>query len=46
MAIDFCGQVLADPSEKVWIENPGYFFARKSLETSGLSIIPVDIDSQ
>lgn len=44
--IALCAQVLLDPGQTVWLEDPGYFGARVSLELHGAKIahVPVDLD--
>ena len=43
-AIDLCARVLADPGDRVWIEDPGFVGARAPLLAAGLELIPVDVD--
>ena len=43
--IELCAQLLLDPGDTVWMEDPGYFAARWSLELAGARIVPVPVDS-
>lgn len=44
-SLDLCARLFADPGERVWIENPGYFGARVALRAAGLQLVPVDVDA-
>ncbi len=44
-AIDLAAQVLLDPGDDAWIEDPGYLGARNALVTAGANVIPIPIDS-
>lgn len=39
-------QLLLDPGEAVWIEEPGYLGARNTLAAAGARIVPVPVDGQ
>lgn len=45
-AIDLAIRVLLDREAEVWVEDPGYLLTHQALETAGVSIrhIPVDTD--
>jgi len=45
LAIDACARLLADPGERVWLENPGYQAARSAMLAAGLEIVGVPVDS-
>ncbi len=45
-AFSFLAQLLIDPGDKVWIENPGSRVARNGLLQSAPLLIPVPVDSQ
>jgi GntR family transcriptional regulator/MocR family aminotransferase len=45
-ALDICARVLLDPGNKVWVEDPGYSFARDVFTAAGCSAIPIPVDSQ
>lgn len=37
-------EVLLDPGDEVWLENPGYRSARMALQLSGARIVPIPVD--
>ena len=45
-AIDLISRMLADVGDTVWVEDPGYWGARNTLRTNGLTLqgMPVDAD--
>jgi len=45
-AIDLCARMLCDPSDRVWMEDPGYWGAVNVLRSSGLKIASVAVDEQ
>jgi GntR family transcriptional regulator/MocR family aminotransferase len=45
-ALDISARVLLDPGDHVWLENPGYGFARDVLATTGCSFVPVPVDNE
>lgn len=45
-AFNRIGQMLLNPGETVWFENPGPIGARNSLISSGASLVPVPVDEQ
>ena len=45
-SIDLCARLLTDHGDQVWVENPGYWAARRVLEINGLQLHPVDVDSE
>lgn len=44
-AIALAGTLLADPGDRVWIENPGYPDAHAALRAAGLTPVPVPVDA-
>jgi len=44
-ALFLCAQLLADAGKPIFMENPGYFGARKAFEAAEAKIIPIDIDA-
>lgn len=44
-AFFLCAHLLLDSSDSVWMEDPGYPFARRALESTGARIVPVPIDA-
>jgi GntR family transcriptional regulator/MocR family aminotransferase len=45
-SIDLCARLLTDHGDCVWVENPGYWAARRVLEVNGLSLHPVNVDKE
>jgi GntR family transcriptional regulator / MocR family aminotransferase len=45
-ALNLATQLLLDPDEQAWIEEPGYLGARAALLESGARIVPVPVDAQ
>ena len=43
-ALDLVARLLLDRGDTVWMEDPGYFGARRILEAAGLNVIPVPVD--
>ena len=43
-SILLCGQILADANDIAWVEDPGYWGARKALAAAGLNLRPVAVD--
>jgi GntR family transcriptional regulator/MocR family aminotransferase len=45
-AFQILGDVLLDPGDDVWFENPGAIGARNALVASGANLVPVPIDDE
>lgn len=45
-ALDLAARLLADPGDRAWMEDPGYWGARNVLRASGLDVIPQPVDAQ
>jgi len=45
-ALTLCANMLLDPGDRIFIEDPAYYGARKAFDASGLECIPVPVDSQ
>lgn len=43
-ALEFCGRILLDPGDPVWLEDPCYLGAKTALISSGARIVPVPVD--
>ena len=43
-ALDLCARVLSRPSDQIWIEDPGYPYARAAFNLHGLVQVPVSVD--
>jgi GntR family transcriptional regulator/MocR family aminotransferase len=45
-SIDLCARLLTDHGDRVWVENPCYWGARRVLEVNGLKLHPVAVDDE
>lgn len=45
-SIDLCARLLTDHDDCAWVENPGYWAARRVLEVNGLQLHPVNVDKE
>jgi len=45
-SLALCAHLLADPGERVWIEDPGYPGAKAAFLDAGLDLVPVPVDAQ
>ena len=45
-SLSLCAQLLADPGDRAWVENPGYIGASTALASAGLRLVPMPIDAQ
>ncbi|MDZ3832618.1 MAG: PLP-dependent aminotransferase family protein [Sphingopyxis sp.] len=45
-AMSLCANMLFDPGDRVFIEDPAYYGARKAFDAAGLECIPVPVDGQ
>ncbi len=45
-SIDLCARLLTDHGDCAWVENPGYWAARRVLEVNGLQLHPVNVDKE
>ena len=43
-ALHLAAQLLLDPGDRVWIEEPGYVGARVAFEAAGARLVPVPVD--
>jgi GntR family transcriptional regulator/MocR family aminotransferase len=43
--IRLCVDALLSPGDAVWMEDPGYYAARNTLETVGMNLVPVPVDA-
>jgi GntR family transcriptional regulator/MocR family aminotransferase len=44
-ALDLVARLLLDPGDATWMEDPGYFGARRVLEAAGAALVPVPVDA-
>ncbi|PKO35683.1 MAG: PLP-dependent aminotransferase family protein [Betaproteobacteria bacterium HGW-Betaproteobacteria-7] len=44
VALDACARLLADPGDRVWLENPCYQAARNTMLAAGLEVVDVPVD--
>ncbi|MDP2371811.1 PLP-dependent aminotransferase family protein [Rhodoferax sp.] len=45
-SLELCGQLLGDPGDAVWMEDPAYWGAVKAFMASGLTMRPIRVDEQ
>ena len=45
-AIEISGRVLLDPESSVWVEEPGFPYARDALLSSSCNLVPVPVDKE
>ncbi|WP_395703476.1 PLP-dependent aminotransferase family protein [Aquabacterium sp.] len=45
-ALRLCAQALLQPGDGVWVEDPGYPVARRTLAAAGLKLRPVPVDAE
>jgi GntR family transcriptional regulator/MocR family aminotransferase len=45
-ALNLAAQVLLDPGDAVWIEDPSYLGARAAMQAAGARLVPVPVDSE
>jgi len=44
-ALDLVARLLLDAGDTTWMEDPGYFGARRVLEAAGAALVPVPVDA-
>lgn len=44
-SLSLCAQMLADPGDIAWIEEPGYLGARTALQSAGLELVAAPVDA-
>jgi GntR family transcriptional regulator/MocR family aminotransferase len=45
-SLHLIAQLLADPGDSIWIEDPGYWGARSVFRAMGLKLVPVRVDGE
>ncbi|MEO5734894.1 MAG: PLP-dependent aminotransferase family protein [Rubrivivax sp.] len=45
-SLQLVAQLLADPGDAIWIEDPGYWGARSVFQALGLKLVPVRVDAE
>ena len=45
-AMSLCANMLLDPGDRIFIEDPAYYGARKAFDAAGLDCVPVAVDRQ
>ncbi len=45
-ALSLCANMLLDPGDRIFIEDPAYYGARKAFDAAGLECVSVRVDSQ
>ena len=43
-SLDLCARLLADSDDMVWMENPGYWGARRIFDANNLALRPIEVD--
>jgi GntR family transcriptional regulator/MocR family aminotransferase len=43
--IRLCADALLSPADAIWMEDPGYYAARHTLESVGMKLVPVPVDA-
>lgn len=43
-AMTLCANMLLDPGERIFIEDPAYYGARKAFDAAGLESVPIPVD--
>lgn len=44
-ALTLCATMLLDPGDRIFIEDPAYYGARKAFDAAGLDCVPISVDS-
>lgn len=45
-ALTLCATMLLDPGERIFIEDPVYYGARRAFDAAGLEVVPIGLDHQ
>ena len=45
-AMSLCANTLLDPGDRIFIEDPSYYGARKAFDAAGLECVPIGLDQQ
>ncbi|MDR6759253.1 GntR family transcriptional regulator/MocR family aminotransferase [Mycoplana sp. BE70] len=45
-AVSLCANMLLDPGDRIFIEDPAYYGARKAFDAAGLECVPIRVDRQ
>ncbi|MBN3830307.1 PLP-dependent aminotransferase family protein [Burkholderia sp. Ac-20344] len=45
-SLELCARMLANPGESGWLENPCYNGARTAFRSTGLDIVPIEVDHE
>lgn len=45
-ALTLCATMLLDPGDRIFIEDPAYYGARKAFDAAGLDCVPIGVDRQ
>ncbi len=45
-SLDLCARLLTDSHDMVWMENPGYWGARRIFEANDLQLRPISVDAE
>lgn len=45
-SLELCARMLANPGEHGWLENPCYNGARTAFQSTGLNVVPIEVDHE
>lgn len=45
-SLELCARILADPGDCGWLENPSYNGARTAFRSTGLNVVPIEVDHE
>ncbi|NEW95244.1 PLP-dependent aminotransferase family protein [Rhodopseudomonas sp. BR0G17] len=45
-ALSLCANMLLDPGDRIFIEDPAYYGARKAFDAAGVECVPIPVDRQ
>ncbi|UYO37841.1 PLP-dependent aminotransferase family protein [Rhodopseudomonas palustris] len=45
-ALSLCANMLLDPGDRIFIEDPAYYGARKAFDAAGVECVPISVDRQ
>ncbi|WP_322047328.1 PLP-dependent aminotransferase family protein [Paraburkholderia sp. J67] len=45
-SLELCARMLANPGDRGWLENPSYNGARTAFRSTGLNVVPIEVDQE